>query len=101
MGVKKFQRKIEDFVCENCKAEVKGDGYTNHCPACLWGKHMDVNPGDRMSKCGGIMKPISVYIKNGQNIILHKCQMCGLEKNNKSAKNDNFEKMIEISKKTV
>ena len=26
---------------------MKGNGYTNHCPKCLWSKHVDINPGDR------------------------------------------------------
>ncbi|MFA6992594.1 MAG: RNHCP domain-containing protein, partial [Candidatus Gracilibacteria bacterium] len=40
---KRFSRTIEDFVCEKCGAKVKGDGYTNHCPKCLWSKHVDIN----------------------------------------------------------
>lgn len=38
---KNFTRVIEDFICENCGTEVKGNGYTNHCPKCLWSKHVD------------------------------------------------------------
>src|SRR3990167_4839651 len=70
-AVKKFQRKIEDFVCENCGCGVKGDGYTNHCPKCLWGKHVDVNPGDREEECGGMMKPIRSFFKRGDSVIVH------------------------------
>jgi len=51
---KKFQKKKEDFKCEKCGREVIGTGYTNHCPDCLWSKHVDVNPGDRQSKCLGL-----------------------------------------------
>ena len=40
----KFKRKKENFVCENCGAEVKGDGFTNHCPKCLYSKHVDIFP---------------------------------------------------------
>ena len=53
--MKKFIKVKEDFVCEHCGAEVKGDGYTNHCPKCLWSKHVDVHPGDRAAECGGMM----------------------------------------------
>ncbi|MEK7158524.1 MAG: RNHCP domain-containing protein, partial [Patescibacteria group bacterium] len=42
-----FQRRVEDFTCESCGAQVTGDGYTNHCPQCLVSKHVDVYPGDR------------------------------------------------------
>jgi len=44
---KKFQKRIENFTCEKCGLFVKGTGYTDHCPNCLWSKHMDINPGDR------------------------------------------------------
>ena len=39
LGARNFQRHVEDFECEHCGAFVEGDGYTNHCPACLWCKH--------------------------------------------------------------
>lgn len=92
-----FQKNKENFVCEMCKTEVVGDGYTNHCPECLWSKHVDVNPGDRASECGGMMEPISVNKKNGQYNILHKCVKCSFEKINKAQKEDNFDQLIQIS----
>ena len=63
--MKMFQKNVEDFVCGNCGGEVVGNGYTNHCPKCLWSKHVDINPGDRAEKCGGMMKPISVIKTKG------------------------------------
>jgi hypothetical protein len=54
---KRFTRRKEDFVCENCGEHVKSGGYTNHCPNCLYSKHVDINPGDRMSECRGMMRP--------------------------------------------
>ncbi len=98
---KKFIRKKEDFVCENCKKEVKGNGYTNHCPFCLFSKHVDVNPGDRLSDCKGMMEPISSEVKKGENYIIFQCILCGHIKKNKLAENDDFEKFLEISKKQV
>ena len=62
---KKFQRTIEDFTCEQCNFAVKGNGYTNHCPKCLWSKHVDVNPGDRAATCGGLMEPIGAEVGGG------------------------------------
>jgi rubrerythrin len=94
----KFTRKIEDFVCENCGKMTKGTGYTNHCPKCLFSKHVDINPGDRLGTCGGLMEPVSIEIKRDEYIIIHKCQKCGFIKNNKSAPDDNFEKILKISK---
>lgn len=76
---------------------MKGDGYTNHCPKCLWSKHVDVNPGDRAGKCGGMMKPISVFLKNGENMIAHRCAKCGFERNNKVAEEDDFDTLVKIS----
>ena len=99
MQKKKFQRKKEDFVCENCGQKNSGDGYTNHCFKCLYSKHVDVNPGDREADCGGLMEPIDTYQKDGVYYIKHKCLKCDFEKNNSVSRNDSFEKIIEISNK--
>jgi hypothetical protein len=96
---KKFQRNIEDFVCEHCGKVVKGNGYTNHCPYCLWSKHVDVNPGDRANDCQGMMEPIDVEFKNGKKFLIHKCEKCGFEKNNKVQEEDNLDKVLEIINK--
>jgi len=98
---KKFQRKIEDFTCENCGAKVKGNGYTNHCPNCLWSKHVDINPGDRASVCGGLMKPVDIELKKGQHILIQHCLKCGHERKNKITEEDNTEKIIEICRDKI
>jgi hypothetical protein len=95
--MKRFQRTIENFTCENCGANVEGDGYTNHCPVCLWSKHVDINPGDRSSQCKGLMRPIEVIVKNHNYIIKHQCIKCAFEKINKSSPKDNFEALLIIS----
>lgn len=84
-----FTRKIEDFVCEHCGASVAGNGYTNHCPECLWSKHVDVYPGDRAEECKGMMEPIGQEIASGQHDILYRCVKCKMERRNKVAKADN------------
>ena len=61
--MKRFSRRTEDFTCEHCGTKVKGNGYTNHCPQCLYSKHVDINPGDRLSDCGGLMEPIDIEQK--------------------------------------
>lgn len=99
MKNKKFQKRKEDFTCEVCGFKVKGTGYTNHCPNCLWSKHVDINPGDRASFCRGLMEPIGLRQKNGQWQIIHRCQKCGVKKVNKTSPNDNFEKIIKLSQK--
>lgn len=92
-----FKRTIEDFTCEHCKAKVKGNGYTNHCPKCLWSKHVDINPGDRAAVCGGAMEPIAVLTKGGEHIITHQCVQCGAKRRQKTSSFDNLELIIELS----
>jgi len=78
--VRNFIRKKEDFVCEHCGEKVRGDGYTDHCPKCLWGKHVDrIIPGDRESSCRGMMEPIRVLYEKGIYKILYKCTKCNHE----------------------
>lgn len=98
-NTKKFQKRIEDFECEHCKTEVTGNGYTNHCPMCLWSKHVDINPGDRAEKCNGMMRPMSVEKKGDDFIIIHKCEKCGFERKKIVEKDDNFDAVIGITKK--
>jgi len=95
---KRFSRCIEDFVCENCGGLVKGDGYTNHCPKCLFSKHVDINPGDRAATCGGLMEPIG--IENGRKgfVIVFRCQKCGHKGKNRSSAEDDMNKIIELSR---
>jgi hypothetical protein len=53
------------------------DGYTDHCPVCLWGKHVDFEiPGDRESDCRALMKPIEVQYIGGKYKILYRCSGC-------------------------
>ncbi len=98
---KKFQKKVEDFVCEKCGREVKGTGFTNHCPECLWSKHVDNNPGDREAKCLGLMKPIAVEGTSPYYVLVHKCEVCGHIKRNKIHPTDNFTMVLAIAEKVV
>lgn len=98
MSNKKFQKTVEDFWCANCGTEVLGNGYTNHCPKCLFSRHVDINPGDRLNPCGGLMKPINIESKSGEFVIIHKCERCGEEKRNKSKPEDQlFQSPLENS----
>jgi hypothetical protein len=94
-----FTKKKEDFICEKCNHEVKGTGYTNHCPNCLWSKHVDIFPGDRLEECRGLMEPIKVETEKQKHILTHKCIICGGEKRNKMEEDDNFDEAVNISKK--
>jgi rubrerythrin len=96
--MKQFTRTKEDFVCEHCGVHVDGTGYTNHCPGCLWSKHVDVNPGDRAAQCMGMMEPIRVEQKRHEHVIVHRCLKCGLLKKNRAAGNDDFKIILQIAR---
>lgn len=91
-----FTRNVEDFVCAHCGASVGGNGYTNHCPNCLYSLHVDVQPGDRLATCRGLMVPVRVEPGKEGYRILHRCSLCGYEKRNQSAPEDNFEMLLKV-----
>ena len=86
----KFIKNKEDFICGHCQAETIGNGFTNHCPRCLWSRHVDNFPGDRANDCGGLMEPIGVETLGGQYDIIHRCEKCSAIKKNKTAKEDDI-----------
>jgi hypothetical protein len=92
-----FKRVIENFNCENCGEHVIGSGYTNHCPKCLWSKHVDNHPGDRNASCHGLLRPVGALYKNDEFIISYVCVTCGKQSKNKSASGDNSELLIKLS----
>lgn len=96
-----FQRKKENFTCENCGYYTIGNGYTNHCPKCLFSKHVDINPGDRLANCGGLMKPVDFDIKNSKYSVVHECLICGYKKKNRLNKDDKIEILIDMAKNKV
>ena len=89
-----FQKNKEDFVCEHCGRAVQGSGYTNHCPTCLWSKHVDKFPGDRAEKCGGMMEPIKIEMEKGEFILSNQCVVCGHIKRNKTSSEDNLDAVL-------
>ncbi|HVM73741.1 MAG TPA: RNHCP domain-containing protein [Candidatus Paceibacterota bacterium] len=94
---KKFQRTIEDFLCEHCGTYVKGDGYTNHCPQCLWSKHVDVNPGDRKATCQALMEPVRLEGASPHYRIVHRCTVCGMEKRNDTSSADEPNALVALA----
>ncbi|MEK7182109.1 MAG: RNHCP domain-containing protein [Patescibacteria group bacterium] len=98
-AIKKFTRTKEDFECEKCGAFVEGDGYTNHCPHCLYSLHVDIYPGDRKAGCGGLMDPVGLEEKNGRYRVTHQCLICGYTKINMISKDDDFSVVLAIAKK--
>ncbi|HEY4507268.1 MAG TPA: RNHCP domain-containing protein [Candidatus Paceibacterota bacterium] len=94
-----FRRVVEDFVCEKCGAAVSGGGYTNHCPRCLTSKHVDdKGPGDRASKCGGLMPAVAIEAgKGGAAVIVHRCQRCDAVRRCGRAPNDSDEAVLAVA----
>ncbi len=76
---------------------VIGNGYTNHCPRCLWSMHVDVNPGDRQNRCRGMMEPVAAIYGRTGFIITHRCAECGEEKNISGSDRDNAELMADLA----
>ncbi|MDP4007961.1 MAG: RNHCP domain-containing protein [Candidatus Peregrinibacteria bacterium] len=94
----------EGFTCNNCGITIPAANKTcrNHCTTCLYSLHIDdILPGDRASKCLGLMQPISLGIdKKKGYIITHECNACGKIQNNKTAEDDDFDKLTELLTKT-
>lgn len=99
MVSRKFVKNKEDFICKHCGREVVGNGYTNHCPECLWSMHVDIYPGDRASTCGGMMKPVGGEKDGKEFVLIGKCEKCGYEKRNKLSNEDNFDVFVLLSKR--
>lgn len=93
--------KDENFVCENCKRNVTKLNYTarDHCPYCLYSKHVDINPGDRLNTCTGMLVPIDIEKFKDTYKIIYKCEKCGMIHKNIAANDDNMDKIIELSMK--
>jgi len=96
----------ESFICKVCGAIVSpedaGTRHRNHCPKCLSSLHVDEIPGDRASVCGGIMEPISVWVrKNGEWAIIHRCRSCGALNLNRIAADDNPALLMSIAVKPL
>mgnify|MGYP002401697433 FL=1 len=81
------------FTCGHCNFSVPrtapGTRHRNHCPVCLWSRHLDVEPGDRSADCGGIMEPLAIASRpNGEWTLVHKCLRCGVLNRNRVAGDD-------------
>lgn len=98
MGAK-FTEIDEEFICENCGKKVNKLGYScrNHCPHCLYSKHVDINPGDREEECHGLLKPIDIEINSKKGIVIvFKCEKCGEIRKNVAAEDDDKELIYKI-----
>lgn len=80
-----------------------GGSYRNHCPFCLYSKHVDAGiPGDRANLCHGLMKPIGLTTRrSGEYVLVHKCVKCGFERLNRVAGDDDPQKLTLLAGKPV
>ena len=99
--MKRFNMVDENFICEYCGKEVAKLNYTarDHCPYCLYSKHVDINPGDRKNECCGLLEPMDIEKFKDTYKIIYKCQKCGKDHKNVMAVDDNFNKILEIMQK--
>lgn len=99
----KFIARNDGFKCGNCGKAVEpikyGGSYRNHCPFCLWSKHVDSDvPGDRANDCQGLMEPLSVFTRRtGEYVLVHKCTKCGFERYNRIAGDDDQDELTRLS----
>jgi DNA-directed RNA polymerase subunit RPC12/RpoP len=101
MSEKKFTMIDESFVCDVCGNTVEKLDYSarDHCNRCLCSKHLDINPGDRLANCGGILRPVEIEKGSKDKLkIVYKCDKCGEIKRNVVAVDDDFDKILEIMK---
>ena len=97
--MKKFNMIDESFICENCKKKVDKLYYTarDHCPYCLYSKHVDINPGDRANECKGLLKPIDIEKFKDTYKIIYRCEKCSKEHKNVAAIDDDINIIINLS----
>ena len=96
----------EGFNCKACGKFITvrdcGTNNRNHCPHCLSSIHLDNIPGDRSADCGGIMEPISIYVRpDGEWALIHRCKKCGELKINRIAADDNEYLLLSLACKPL
>ena len=83
------------FRCKRCGLDVSiqalGTAHRNHCPNCLWSRHLDGDtPGDRSADCGSLMEPIAISVRgDGEWVLVHRCTGCDSLNLNRTAGDDN------------
>jgi hypothetical protein len=98
--------KNEAFRCMHCRKDVPtdapGTAHRNHCPGCLWSKHLDIEPGDREADCGASMEPIAIAVrKGGEWLLVHRCNGCGTLSGNRVAGDDNPLLLVQLAVRPI
>ncbi len=97
--MKQFIMRNESFVCEHCGKNVAKSNYTarDHCPFCLYSKHVDINPGDRLNPCHGLLIPIGIEKFKHTYKILYQCEKCLQLHKNIALQDDDMDLIIALS----
>lgn len=106
----------DGFTCKKCGFFVNANPYVsgvqnrNHCPCCLWSRHMDLlKAGDRLSACKALMKPIGLTVKRngkkygperGELMLVHQCTGCATISINRIAADDIPQILLEVLNKS-
>lgn len=110
LETKRFRVLNEGFVCGHCGAEVPPTAQTtprNHCPFCLWSRHVDISPGDRANPCRGMLRPIGIYTHTKKEyVILQQCVKCGARAKSRAILSDgnaadDFNVILELAGKPI
>ena len=103
----RFRKVNESFACGQCGFQVQPATSTcrDHCPMCLWSRHVDENPGDRQSSCGGMLRPVG-YEKHPKKgwMISYLCDHCGMSRTNRfleadGVAPDSFDALLKLTQK--
>ncbi len=94
------------FSCVHCKSFVShqsfGTRQRNHCPGCLWSRHVDEKVGDRRSACNQPMEPIAIASRgDGEWAIVHRCVGCGHLRTNRVAGDDDELALLALALRPV
>ena len=84
------------------KVRITGKGRCNVTNNCDIKDFLDNIPGDRSADCGGIMEPISIYVRpDGEWALIHRCKKCGELKINRIAADDNEYLLLSLACKPL
>ena len=105
MESKRLTKNDSGFICGHCGKEVLplGSSSRNHCPFCLWSRHLDILPGDRAATCKGMMEPVRTEPDARRGfVILHRCTLCGYIGRNRAVPDakvqpDNMDELIRLT----
>ncbi len=105
------------FQCLHCHQLVMAESLfsgvqnRNHCPYCLWSRHLDLyRGGDRLAACKAGMEPVGLTLKKtnkkygsqqGELMLIHACMDCGKISINRIAADDDAEMVMSIYQRSL